>query len=305
MKAQTKLVSGLLAVALLLSGCEMTQEKAVERYKNALDKNLTLKSYEQEMQLDMSMSMAGMDLDMTMAMELAAKDSGKNAQMKMTVDVLGESQALDMYVKDGVLYSTVPGQEGVYLKQDDINAILALTDGESSQMYKEAIDKAQDLTFEETENKDVVLSFSFAPESLSAMEDELGAMLEESMTQGLDAQMEEQYGALGLDEETLKTLVEQTMQVYKDIFTNVKVDSITQKATVNKAGFLTAQDLDISLLMDWTPLFTMLGQELDDATQQQLSQAPMTMKITQSVDNINGDVEVTLPDINESNIVTQ
>ena len=306
MKAKQKVLGGLLAAVLLLSGCQLTQEKAVQRYKDALDKNQNLNSAQQELELDMNMDLSDMELDVELEMDLAFRDKGQSAQAKTTVRALGVEQELASYIKDGVFYSEVPEQPGMYQRQDSYSSLLSLSDGSSSTLYKEAIDKAQDFTFEEDEDsKNLELSFSFGPESLEAMGAQLSSILEESLLQGLEDQLKEQYGMLGLDQETLSSLVEQTMAVYKKIFGSIQVQRIAQEATVNKEGYLVEQDLDIALAIDWTPLFDMLGQELDEASRQQLSQSAMTMEISQKLEKLNGDVEVQLPDINESNTISQ
>lgn len=305
MKAKQKLLGGLLAAALLLGGCQLTQEKAAQRYKDALDKNQSLDSCQQELEMDIHMDLSDMELNMEMEMDLAFRDKGQTAQAKTTVKVLGVEQELESYIKDGVFYTAVPDQPGMYLRQDSYSSLLALSGSGSSQLYKDAIDKAQDLSFEEDgDSKELELRFSFGQESLETMGAQLSSILEESMLQGLEDQLKEQYGALGLDQETLSSLVEQTVAVYQEIFGGIQVQSITQEATINKEGYLVEQELDIALAMDWTPLFDMMGQELDDTTRQQLSQSTMIMEISHKLEKLNGDVQVQLPDINDSNTIS-
>lgn len=300
----------LLAASFLLTGCQLTEKDAVQMYKDSFAKSREMEKYTMTANMDMEMDFGGMSIGIVIDMDSAVADQGQTASHKMNMTVMGQEQSMEMYQQGEYLYTSVPGTDK-FIKQSyeestgmTYQGLMDLSSGPMAQSYMDAIDKAENLTFQRLDNKDVNVAFDFGQESLDSLAGEISAILEDTMLGSMESQLKSQFSGLGLPEDQIQPLVDQMMEAYRSIFSNIGVDSIRMDLTMNKNGFVTKQNVDMVITMDMSGLLTALGQEVDAATAEMLKNIKMSMNIDSVIDNINGDVTVTVPEFTEENTVT-
>ena len=298
-----RLAALILAVSVCFSGCTISEADAKERYKAAFDKMSEMKSYE-------TTATSSMEMYGTAAMEMELKssvlDGGETAVHDLYVNAMGAEQESRMYQFEGSLYTELG--DGMYLKQDsEINALshqglTALSSAAMSDNYISAIESGENFSFTANKDKSVSMSFDFSGESRKAIAGDIGEVLLDTMLGDMDAQLSAQYAELGISGEELDMLVEITMEAYEEMYKTVEVESIRMEVTVDKNGFMTAQDIDMvmALSLDMSGLTEALGQGSVEAESIQL-----LMSSSSAYENINGDVTVDIPEFTGENTIVQ
>lgn len=316
MKQRTrKLTAGLLVLTVvmmgLFTGCKMTQEDAIQMYKDSFAKSKEMENYKMTSAMDLEMGISDMSIAIKMDMESAVADKGNTASHRMNMSTMGEEQTMEMYQQGEFMYTSIPGLEGKYIKQSyeestgmSYQGLMDLNSGEMADSYIQAIDQAENLTFEQLENKDVHIAFDFSQASLDALRDDLTSVLEETMLGGMEQQLQDQFSVMGLEEAQVKELVAQMMEAYRSMFSTIGVESIHMDMTMNKAGFVVGQDMQMVLTMDMSGLFAALGQDVDEATKNTLKDIKLTMDVQSTISDINSGVTVTLPEFADDNTMT-
>lgn len=196
----------------------------------------------------------------------------------------------------------------MYLKQRNedneiqIQGLTAFSSPAMSENYRKAVESGEDFTFEQQEDKSVQMSFDFSTESCGALKDSMVAILQETMLDGMDEQLNEQYAALGLSGSELDSLVEQILAAYREMYASLEVKNVHMKMTVDKDGFTTEQNIGMELVLNMSGLMETLGQ---DASAPELKQVQMLMNSSNVYENINANAAVKLPEFTEENTLTE
>lgn len=305
------LMAGAVAAALVFTGCQTAEEKAIAKYKTALVKGREIESYTTTGNVDMELGISGMNMNIAVSMDGSLKDKGQTAVFHMVTKVMGQSIESDMYMQDGYLYTSVPGAQGKFIKQSyeeatgmEYQQLLNMGNTEMTAIYAEAIDKAENLVCTQLEDKSVNVAFDFPQEVLTSMEDTMAELISGSMGQSMEENLREQFAALGLSGQELDAFVEQMMSVYKDMFDSLTIGKISMDSTINKEGYAVNQKMTMEMSMDFSGLLGLFGEASDQAAKDQLKNISFTIKADVDIDNINGDVAVEIPQIAEENLLT-
>ena len=308
MKKRT--MASVLALTLLLSGCSVSVEEGKELYKNSFDKMEEMDSYILDSTAKMSMELSGMEVETLMELHSEVKDSGKTAAHEMFLSSDGLEQEMRMYQQEDVLYTEIPGEEQ-YLMQNyeegaelSYQGLMVLGSDAMAKNYIDAIDSAENITVEKTEEQSIRVSFDFSEESRNAVVGRIVDVLQETMLGDLELQLREEFSALGLSGEDLENLVAQMMEVYESMYSETGVESIHMEATINKDGFMETQDVDMVLTMDMSGIFEALGQPVDEAAAEQLKNIHLNMSNSSTYTDINEEISVTMPEFTEENTLS-
>ena len=305
-------LAGAVAAVLVFTGCQTAEEKAVAKYKTALVKGREMESYTTAGNVDMEVGISGMNMDISISLDGSVKDKGKTAAFHMVTQAMGQTMETDMFSQDGYLYTGVPGAQGKFIKQSYEEAtgmqyqqLLDMRNTEMTAIYAEAIDKAENLTCTQMEDKKVNVTFDFPQETLTSMENTMVEMLSGSMGQTMENNLREQLGVVGLSGQELDDFVKQMMSVYQEMFSSLTINKIAMNTTINKEGYAVNQKMTMEMSLDFSSLLNLLGEASDPIAQAQLKNISFKITANMNVDNINEDVSVEVPAISEENILTQ
>lgn len=304
------LLAGALVLSFGLTGCGLTKEKAIEKYKAALAKGQEMESYTMTADIDISVGISGMNMDIDMAMDGAVKDKGKTGVFNMTMSTMGQQSKNTMYMKDENIYTSVAGADGKFLKQSyqettgmNYQQLLDVNNGEMTSIYNDAVEKAENFSFTQLDDKSINITFDFPQETLTAMEDEMVEIISGNMSQSMEEQLRTQFSAMGMEGEELDTMVKQMLQVYSKLFESLTIQRIAMDTTINKDGFAVKQKMEMDMTLDFSALMKMLG-EVDDASMEQLKEITFNMAVSTNMDNINKDVAVEIPEFTEEDLLS-
>ncbi len=299
-------LSVLLCIA-VLCGCQDTQtansNDPVQIYKDSFKKAEEMESY--LMDADMELEIDMVNAEITMDMDSAVKDKGATARHDMEMDIMGNIQNNLMYISDGYTYTSVPDSDKFIKQSSDDNSglsyqsLLTLSSGNMAQACIDAVDNAKNLNVSK-EDGSVTVAFDFGDEDLKAITGTITAILTDSMMDTLEGQLAAQAEEMGFGGD----MVSQMMGVYLRMFADVKVENIHIEKTMNKNGFCTTQDIDMSLSMDLSELLSSLGQTFDENTMKLLQNIKLDMSLDTSYENINGDVKINMPEFTDANTMT-
>lgn len=316
------LLLSLAVFAVSLSGCKMTEEKAVQLYKDSFDKNSTIESG------DIAMNLTGaIILDDAGEDQFSAKLSGsmqdkwKTYAFQIAGSAMGQNIDMEICMKDGSIYTKSAGDEK-YSKTTTAKStglsydqLLSLGGPDIKNLFINAIGTAQDLSFVES-NGNTVLTYSLSKENLAAIEGALRTMILDQVLPKMEDQIRTTakeevkksipYELSAADQKTMDDTVEQQVAaiiaIERELFNSLRFDSVAMEATMDKQGFAIGQKVDMKASFDIKAMGKALGAEAMTLGLPENCSLTLTMDYT--VNNLNKAAPVKLPEFTSENTAT-
>lgn len=300
------------AFSALFTGCAMTEAKAIKRYKESFEKMQKVEQCTMDTDMTMGMDISGLKIDIDMKIESALKEMGKKSSHTVEFSLFGQKQSIEVYQDGDTIYTTVPGVDGKYLKDSimqpsgdtSVQGLAEINNIQNSMAYIDAIDKATEVTFEEKDDKSVLVSFDFTEESLEDLRAETVKILDEQILPAMEKQVHDQFEGLPLSEDEKKQMEASMIEAYRQMFTNLKIESIHMDRTISKEGYAIEQHMTMEMQFDLSGLLSILGEDVDSQTKEMMKSIGLDLELSNRVSNINEEINVEFPEFTDENTIT-
>ena len=302
-KIMMSLIALAVTASVLLTGCAVTEEKAVEMYKASFEKMKEIESYRSDVNISMDVMIGEQPMSFTVKGESAVSEKNMAAH-KFDVSAMGQETATEIYQKGDDFYTSVPGEDK-YIKTTlkaagfDYSQLFSIGDGEMSEYYLAAIDKAGSISFSEEEKGKIKVAFDFAQEDIKAMEEKIVGLLKENALEGIEDQLKANLDMLPVPESMMGLV----LKAYEMVFSNVKVDDISNEVILDKKGYSISQNSTIAMHMDFSSLFDLLKLPIDSGDKEKMHNIRMTLSVSSNLYDVNKDVAIEFPEFTAENTI--